>query len=42
MVVEDALVCADCYNEMGYKTKWVTGPKDTTLDMFDKENDNAS
>ena len=38
MVVEDALVCADCYNDMGYKTKWVTEPKDTTLDMFDKEN----
>jgi len=37
MVVEDALVCSDCYHEMGYKTKWVKESKDTTPDMFKED-----
>jgi len=39
MVVEGALVCADCYREMGYKTKWAKKPEDTTIDMFKEDKD---
>ena len=49
MVVEGALVCADCYRAMGYKTKWAKKdeswwqekPEDLTPDMLNNEDDEA-